>query len=121
MKSSATGTSRMGNVFKGLVAIGIECADEVKAAAGLGLIPAVPIALAVDVIAAKTSFFTPLTSTAIAFLWLVNVLLAVLILTAVFLPSSTGFAALYKAVYGQDALSSFEQRMMHRLFHSKEE
>ena len=111
----------MGNAFKGLVAVGIECADEVKTAAGLGLIPAVPVALAVDVISVKTSFLTPLTSTAIAFLWLVNVLLAVLILTAVFLPSSAGFAALYKAVYGQDAMSSFEQRMMRGLLHSKEE
>lgn len=111
----------MENIFKGLVAVGIECADEVKSAAGLGLIPAVPIALTVDAIAVKTSFFTPLTSTAIAFLWLINVLLAILILTAVFLPSSTGFAALYKAVYGQNDLSSIEQRMMHRMFHSKEE
>lgn len=107
--------------MKGIVAAGIECADEVKTAAGLGLIPAVPITFAVDVIAAKASFFTPLTSTAVAFLWLVNVLLVVLILTAVFLPSSAGFTALYKAVYGQNDSSSIEQRMMHRLFQNKEE
>lgn len=97
----------MGGIFKGMVAIGAECADEVKAAAGIGLIPAVPVAIVADVVAVRMSIVCGLTPTALALLWFVNVLLALMVLTAVFLPSSRGFAAFQKAVYGKDDKSAF--------------
>ena len=63
----------MSGIFEGMVAIGAECADEVKAAAGIGLIPVVPIAIVADVAAVRISIVCRLTLTALALLWFINI------------------------------------------------